>query len=176
MRKYNEQPSDYGVSRILGVSEYTIKSVKKAMYEEANIDSLYAELGTEDDSYTLPDTVIGLYGFEDDVVDRIIEEEMKGSMWDIVEAYTDEAENKFIVCRYKDDMTLDATSNVVGCSRGQVRQIKTKALRKPRKPSVTRVLSERYELALSGAYMVLWEALKTHGAVQRKELLCSFMW
>ena len=152
MREYNEQPSDYRVGRILGVSEYTIKSMKKAMYEVSNMDSLDAELNTEDDSYSLSDTVVGSYGFEDDVVDQIIEEDKKGSLWGIVAENTDDVENKVVVCRYKANMTLDATAEIVGGSRERVRQLQAKALRKLRKPSVTRVLSERYEIALSGAY------------------------
>lgn len=126
--------------------------MRKALYEVGNIDSLDQVVGGENDDILLSDTVIGSNGIENDILDRIIEKDKKESLWDIVEENTSELENQVIVSRYRQDLTLEATSKEIGVSRERVRQMETKALKKLRYPSVKRTIAERYEIVIVEAY------------------------
>ncbi|WP_455717161.1 sigma-70 family RNA polymerase sigma factor [Anaerosporobacter sp.] len=150
--KHKRNPTDQEASRLLETSITVIHSMRKALYEVGNMDSLDQSIGGENDDILLSDSVIGLNGIENDILDRIIEKDKKGSLWGIVEENTNELENKVIVSRYRKDLTLEATGKEIGVSRERVRQIESTALKKLRTSRVKRALSERYEIALQVAY------------------------
>ena len=152
IEKHNRKPTDREASRLLETNEVTIKRMKKALYEVGNMDSLDQSIGGENDDILLSDSVIGSYGIENDILDRIIEKDKKGSLWGIVEANTSELENKVIVSRYKQNLTLEATGKEIGVSRERVRQMESKALKTLRTTRVKRTIAERYEIALVEAY------------------------
>lgn len=152
VEKHNRKPTDREVSRLLDTSVKKIQNIKKALYEVGNMDSLDQSIGGENDNIRLSDSVIGSNGIENDILDQIIENDKKGSLWGIVEENTSELENKVIVNRYKKDLTLEATGKEIGVSRERVRQLESAALRKLRFTRVSRVISERYEIVIQGAY------------------------
>lgn len=152
VEKHNIKPTDREVSRLLDTSVKKIQNIKKAMYEVGNMDSLNQSIGGENDDIRLSDSVIGSNGIENDILDRIIEKDKKCSLWGIVKENTSELENKVIVSRYKKDLTLEATGKEIGVSRERVRQMESAALRKLRFTRVSRVISERYEIVIQGAY------------------------
>lgn len=126
--------------------------MKKALYQVGNMDSLDQSIGGENDDILLSDSVIGSHGIEIVILDQIIEKDKKGSLWGIVAENTSELENQVIVSRYKQELTLKATGKEIGVSRERVRQMESTALRKLRTSRVKRTLSERYEIAIEGAY------------------------
>lgn len=150
--QYKRKPTDQEASRLLGTSITVIQSMRKALYEVGNMDSLDQSIGGENDDILLSDSVIGSIGIEIDILDQIIEKDKKGSLWGIVEENTSELENKVIVSRYRKDLTLEATGKEIGVSRERVRQMESTALRKLRTSRVKRTLSERYEIAIVEAY------------------------
>lgn len=150
--KHKRKPTDQEASRLLETSITVIQSMKKALYEVGNIDSLDQSIGGENDDILLSDSVVGLIGIENDIVDQIIEEDKKNSLWGIVEENTSELENQVIVSRYKNDLTLEATGKEIGVSRERVRQMESKALKKLRTSRVKRTIAERYEIAMVEAY------------------------
>lgn len=152
MYNHNKKPTDREASRLLDTSVRTIQSMKKALYEVGNMDSLDQPIGGENDDIRLSDSVIGSKGIENDIVDRIIDRDKKISLWDIVEDNTTDKENLVIVNRYKGNKTRETIGNEIGVSRERVRQMESTALRKLRTPRVTRMLAERYELTIQGAY------------------------
>lgn len=152
VEKHNRKPTDCEASRLLDTSVKKIQYIKKVLYEVGNMDSLDQSIGGENNEIRLSDSVIGSNGIENDILDRIIEKDKKDSLWGIVEENTSELENKVIVSRYKKDLTLEATGKVIGVSRERVRQLESAALRKLRFTRVSRVISERYEIVIQGAY------------------------
>ena len=150
--QYKRKPTDKEASRLLETSIKVIQSMRKALYEVGNMDSLDQSIGGENDDILLSDSVIGSNGIEIDILDQIIEKDKKGSLWGIVEENTSELENKVIVSRYKQELTLEATGKEIGVSRERIRQMESKALKKLRYPTVKRTIAERYEIAIVEAY------------------------
>ncbi|WP_167955601.1 sigma-70 family RNA polymerase sigma factor [Anaerosporobacter faecicola] len=150
--KYKRKPTDQEASRLLDTSITVIQSMRKELYEIGNMNSLDQVVGGENDDMFLSDTVIGSNGIENDIVDKIVEQDKKGSLWGIVEENTSEIENQVIVSRYRKDLTLEATGKEIGISRDRVRQMETRALRKLQSARVKRTIAERYEIAIVGAY------------------------
>lgn len=150
--EYNRDPTDKEASRMLECKVSAIKNMKKQMYEIDGMDSLDRSINDDTDNMVLSDSVIGLNGIENDILDRIIEKDKKGSLWGIVEANTNERENRVIVDRYLNNKTLDALGGELGVSRERIRQLEKTAMKKLRTTGVKRILSERYEIALQVAY------------------------
>lgn len=152
IEKHNRKPTDREASRLLDTSVKRVQYIKKALYEVANMDSLEQSIGGENDDICLSDFVIGSNGIENDIVDRIIDSDKKTSLWDIVEDNTTDKENLVIVYRYKGKKTREDIGNEIGVSGERVRQIEVAALRKLRSPRIKRMLAERYEIVIQGAY------------------------
>lgn len=152
IEKHNRKPTDCEASLLLDASVKKIQHMKKTLYEVGNMDSLDQSIGGENDDIRLSDSVIGSNGIENDIVDKIIEKDIKSSLWGIIEENTSEIENKVINSRYRKGLTLEATGKEMGVSRERVRQIESAALKRLRTSRVKRILSERYEIAIVGAY------------------------
>lgn len=152
IEKYNRKPTDCEASRLLDTSVKGIQYVKKALYEVGNMDSLDQSIGGENDDIRLSDSVIDSIGIENDIIDRFIDSDKKTSLWDIVEDNTTDKENLVIVYRYKGKKTREDIGNEIGVSGERVRQIEVAALRKLRSPRIKRMLAERYEIVIQGAY------------------------
>lgn len=150
--EYNRDPTDKEASRMLDCNVSTIKNMRKQMYEIDGMDSLDRSINDDGDNMVLSDSVIGSNGIENDILDRFIEKDKKNSLWGIVEANTNERENRVIVDRYKYNKTLDTLGGELGVSRERIRQIEKIAMKKLRTVRVKRILSERYEIALQVAY------------------------
>ena len=150
--EYNRDPTDKEASRILKCKVNVIKNMRKQMYEIDGMDSLDRTINDDGDNMVLLDSIIGSNGIENDILDRIIENDKKGSLWGIVEANTNERENRVIEDRYMYNKTLDALGSELGVSRERIRQIEKTAMKKLRTARVKRILSERYEIALQVAY------------------------
>lgn len=150
--EYNRDPTDKEASRMLDCNVSTIKNMRKQMYEVDGMDSLDRSINDDGYNMVLSDSVIGSNGIENDILDRIIEKDKKSSLWSIVEANTNERENRVIVDRYLNNKTLDALGGELGVSRERIRQLENTAMKKLRTTRVKRILSERYEIALQVAY------------------------
>lgn len=150
--EYNRDPTDKEASRMLDCNVSTIKNMRKQMYEVDGMDSLDRSINDDGDNMVLADSIIGSNGIENDIVDKVIEKDIKSSLWGIIEKNTSEIENKVINSRYRKDLTLDAIGKEMGVSRERVRQIESAAMKKLRTARVKRILSERYEIAIVSAY------------------------
>ncbi|MVB11344.1 RNA polymerase sigma factor RpoS [Caprobacter fermentans] len=106
-----------------------------------NSDSLDKPLSSDDENFTLMDTV------EDKNSGTPFDEVERGlylsSLHDAIEKgleTLDSIQKDTIQCRYYEGKTLDQTGEIIGCSREQVRQHQQKALRTLRKPKTARTL------------------------------------
>lgn len=150
--RYNNVPSDRKIASILNESDKNIKYMKSIMYKAGSIESLDISVNGNDSEILRYETIIGSNGIENDIIDRFIDRDKKISLWDIVEDNTTDKENLVIVNRYKCKKTREDIGNIIGVSGERVRQIEVAALRKLRSPRIKRMLAERYEVAIQGAY------------------------
>lgn len=145
------KPTEYELTMYLGINSDTLKAVKKAC-QYNNIQSIDEFLpGTEDlivgDS--IPDQSIDL---ENDVINGIIEDSLHNELWQIVKDNVTPEENTVIMARYRKDLSLEATGQLVGCTKDKARGIEAKALRKLRLPRIRRELEEKFEVNYARVY------------------------
>ena len=152
IKEHNRKPTDREASRLLDTSIKKIQDMKKTYDIVGNVESLDQSIAGDNEEIRLSNSIIGLNGIENDIVDKIIEKDIKSSLWGIIEKNTSEKENKIINSRYKEGLTLEAIGKELGVTRERVRQIESVALKKLRTSRVQRMLSERYGIAMTGAY------------------------
>ena len=145
------KPSDDEICRYLRIDNRKLEAVKKAHRIE-NIQSLDEVVpGTEDIllGESIPDQSVDV---ENDVIDGIMENSLHNELWEIVKENVTPEENKVIVSRFKGNLSLDATGQLIGKSREMVRQIEAKGLRKLRRGRITRLLAEKFEINYARTY------------------------
>ena len=98
-----------------------------------------AEAVNEDGNITLEDALPDPRDHIGDLVDQIQAEELAGLLWSLVDALEGK-EAAVLRGRYQEGKTLRECGNDLGMSAERVRQTEEKALRKMRKPSVTKRL------------------------------------
>lgn len=102
------------------------------------MDSLDRDI-LEDGSISLGDTLPGAEGLEDDILDKIQREELKVTIWSMVN-FLEEEQAYIIRQRYQGNMTLKELGKERKVSQECIRTIEAKAMRELRKPSRTALL------------------------------------
>lgn len=147
------KPTDKELRRHLEVSQQVLEGIKKAYYEFYGISSIDALIpGTEGDmrlSEVIADTNTDI---ENSVVDGMIEESKRMELWQIVENNVTPEQNKVITARYRKNMTLEATGQIIGKSIDRVRVLQNEALKKLRLARIRRQLEEKFEVNYARAY------------------------
>lgn len=145
------KPTDQELSRYIGIGEKTLEEVKKAVYTD-KIQSLDDYLpGSED--ITLSDNVSDpLIDIENNVIDRMIEQSKQRELWEIVKGNITPEQNTVINARFRKNMSLESTGQLIGKSRDTVRNLEAQALRKLRLRRITRQIEEKFEVNYTMAY------------------------
>lgn len=147
------KPTDKELRGHLEVSQQVLEGIKKAYYEFYGISSIDALIpGTEGDmrlSEVIADTNTDI---ENSVVDGMIEESKRMELWQIVENNVTPEQNKVITARYRKNMTLEATGQIIGKSIDRVRVLQNEALKKLRLARIRRQLEEKFEVNYARAY------------------------
>ena len=100
-----------------------------------------------DDEISLGDTIADQNNLENDVIDRIFDEQREAAVWRIVEDYTDTQQEKVIRLYFKENKTLSEIAAKTGVSLERVRQIKADGLRRLRRGKALRELEQKCEIA-----------------------------
>lgn len=140
---YGKNPTDYEMSYFLGVSVEKLQTIQKNAIME-NVRSLDEPLSTNDEEYSLSDTVASEECFEDDLIKRLDTAAMQEALWKAV----DELPNTMPIVlrrRFQDRMTMKEVGQCIGVSVERVRQEEAKALRKLRIPSKCEKFRGYYE-------------------------------
>ena len=113
------------------------------------VSSLDMPLKTDkaDDEISLGDTIADQNNLENDVIDRIFDEQREAAVWRIVEDYTDTQQEKVIRLYFKENKTLSEIAAETGVSLERVRQIKADGLRRLRRGKALRELEQKCEIA-----------------------------
>jgi len=148
----NRNPTDLEICSCLKIGIVALKAIKDSINLYDDLDSLDRTLTSEDNSMTLEDAIKCDCNVEDEVVERIMHDRTRLELWEIVAGNTTERENDVIRDRYIGNMTLAAVGRKLGVTREGIRQVELKAMRKLRRPSVTRVIKEKFEINYARAY------------------------
>ena len=141
-KQFGHKPSADEIRALMGISRSEYDTMQQAV-RMGTIASLSAPTG-EDDSTTIGDT-IGNEGIEDDIIDRIDQEDMKRDIHAAVDKLPDR-EREVITLRYFEGLTMEQVGELESRSMESVRQCQAKALRRLRSPSYRRPL-ECYALS-----------------------------
>lgn len=145
-REYGRPPSDLEAAEDLGVSLDELTKIRMSM---RGVSSLDMPLKTDkaDDEISLGDTIADRNSLENDVIDRIFDEQREAAVWRIVEDYTDTQQEKVIRLYFKENKTLSEIAAETGVSLERVRQIKADGLRRLRRGKALRELEQKCEIA-----------------------------
>lgn len=147
------KPTDRELCRYLEISFNRLKNLEKTIYEYGQLESLDKPLNSsEDGDLLVGDSISDKLDLENEVINNMLEQDLKTELWQIVKDNTTEEENKVIKARYVDNLSLEATGKEIGQTRDRARTIEAKALRKLRRHKITRRLEERYEVSLALAF------------------------
>ena len=141
-KQFGQKPSADEIRALMGISRSKYDTMQQAV-RMGTIASLSAPTG-EGDTTTIGDT-IGNEGIEDDIIDRIDQENMKRDIHAAVDKLPDR-EREVITLRYFEGLTMEQVGELESRSMESVRQCQAKALRHLRSPSYRRPL-ECYALS-----------------------------
>lgn len=142
-KHFGRNPSDDELMFMLGCSLAALDKTRSYGATAASVASLDVTIG-EDKEATLADTIQGLSGIENDILDKILDRERKSGLWLIVSENTTAIESDVIFNRYHENKTLKETGEVIGVTADRVRVIEKKALRKLRRVRVKNILRQMF--------------------------------
>lgn len=135
-KQFGHKPSADEIRTLMGISRSKYDNMQQAV-RMGTIASLSAPTG-EGDTTTIGDT-IGNEGIEDDIIDRIDQEDMKRDIHAAVDKLPDR-EREVITLRYFEGLTMEQVGELESWSTESVRQCQAKAMRLLRSPSYRRPL------------------------------------
>lgn len=158
------KPTDRELCRHLEVSSNVLQALKKNIYQFGEIKSLDEPLpGNEDNSILLGDSVPDpIADIENHIVDGMIERAKKTELWQIVKDNVTPEQNTVINARFRKNMSLEATGQLIGKSKDMARSLEAKALRKLRCRRITRQIEEKFEINYARAYRSGFQGWQNH--------------
>lgn len=145
LSKYNRLPTKEEYKIELEMNTEQLESVEKFM-GIINVKSLDTHVETADESsITIGDTIPGNTDIENDVIDKITEEQCRNEVSELIsKVLKGEVSNNVIMYRYFHGLTMKATGEIMGLSEEQVRQEEAKAIRRLRTNSTTKKIGIDY--------------------------------
>lgn len=161
-QEYGREPSDEETAYCMGFSLEQIENIRgvAAMARLGSLDSPVKGLDGGEDA-TVGEMVADSKDLENDVLDRIQQEQLKAELWGCVDDLPGQ-QPEVIRKRYLENMTLGAIGQEYGTTPEAVRQMHAKALRELRKTKY----SKRLRPFLPEADRVYGMALVGNGAGQ----------
>lgn len=125
----------------LHISEKAVQQLQQFMFQ-GKIKSLDASIpNNESEEITVADTVACDTDLENEVVERVSQEQLQDELWDMIREVLQHDKMTAALCyRFKEGLTLEDTAKRMGITRELVRQYESKALRRLRCNSRTKRL------------------------------------
>lgn len=123
---YGRKPTDGEIQLYLGISEEKLKDIRKAA-QMSNIGYLDVPIGNDEEG-SMYDLLPGQESPEDDIVEKLQQEQIRDTLWSMVDELPDQ-QNIVIRMRYQQGATLKEAGEAAGLSVEQARQQQSKALR-----------------------------------------------
>lgn len=149
LHNFDREPTNQEYARSLDISVKRIEGLEKFMFQ-GFVKSLDAPLpGGEGESITIADSVASVENIENDVIEKVAQEQLHTELWDIVDSVLkNDKMKKVMYYRFVENLTLDGIGQKMNITREMVRQYEAKSIRALRNNSRTRRL---------GIDLGLWE-------------------
>ncbi len=122
-------------------TEEEIEQLQKFMFQDKLKSLDEAIPGANDDKASLGDTIESDLDIENDVVERVSQEQVQNELWEMVSSTLNNDRMTDILCyRYINGLTLEAIGNRLGITRERVRQSESFTLSRLRRSSKMRKL------------------------------------
>ncbi|MGN0263951.1 MAG: sigma-70 family RNA polymerase sigma factor [Oliverpabstia sp.] len=135
--EFGRKPTEGEICRYLDVTPGMLRQIEKDG-QMGQIQSLDVPLGEEEDS-SMYDLVPGNSDQEEEIVERMQQEQLRDEVWKIVDNLPEE-QSTIIRMRYQHGCTLKEAGEALGISISQAKTVESKAFREIRKPSNSRRL------------------------------------
>lgn len=160
--EYGRRPTEAEAARILGITLEQARQARESAYMSALVSLDSPVTGTDGgENTTAGEMVPSARNLEEEVLERVQQEELSRVLWDCVDSLPDKYP-EVIRRRYQGGQSLRQIGEAVGVSTERVRQMEGKALRELRAPSK----AKRLRPFLPEADRVYSEALKGGGAAK----------
>ena len=144
---YGEWPSDYALSRLLGVTREKLQEIRKSA-QIGQMRSLSEVLGGDGEEFTLEDSIASDQDLEGEAVREADTAAMKHELWVAVDRLPGNLP-EVVKRRYIDGQTLREIGAALGMDGSKVDRIEKKALRTLREPGLSRKYHKYYEEYIS---------------------------
>lgn len=135
--EFGRKPTEWEICRYLDVTPVMLRQIEKDG-QMGQIQSLDVPIGEEEDS-SMYDLVPSTSDLENDVVERVQQEQLRDEVWKAVDSLPEE-QSIIIRMRYQHGCTLKEAGKALGINVSQTKTIESKAFRELRKPSRSRRL------------------------------------
>ncbi|MBR1374156.1 sigma-70 family RNA polymerase sigma factor [bacterium] len=147
LEKKGIAPSVDNLACVLGISVREVEALRKYALPMESLDAPI----TDSNGLTIADRIAENIDVENEVVDRMHNEELK-QIWDIAAESTSSKEFQTLEMAYKKNMPLQAIAKNTGISRARVAQLRDSGLRKMRCGKALKRLREELEVVETKAY------------------------
>lgn len=135
--EFGRKPTEWEICRYLDITPEMVRQIEKDG-QMGQIQSLDVPIGEEEDS-SMYDLVSGTSDLENDVAERVQQEQLRDEVWKAVDSLPKE-QSAVIRMRYQHGCTLKEAGKALGINVSQAKTIESKAFRELRKPSRSRRL------------------------------------
>lgn len=160
-RERGRAPTSEEIADFLGVSEKEVQNIQ--MYSKS-IESLDRPLTSDDEDFTVGDTVADGSDMEQDIVDRLHDAAVSRELWDIVRAYTDDMQGQVIRAYFHDGKSLTEIAREYGVSMERIRQVKATGLRKLRRHKALNEIKQKCEVVEASLFRTSFASFKHRGS------------
>ena len=161
MGKQGRTPTTEEITDFLGVSKKEVQNIQ--MYSKS-IESLDRPLTSDDEDFTVGDTVADGSDMEQDIVDRLHDEAVSRELWDIVQTYTDDMQGQVIRAYFHDGKSLTEIAREYGVSMERIRQVKATGLRKLRRHKALNEIKQKCEVVEASLFRTSFASFKHRGS------------
>lgn len=143
LQNYNREPDTLEYASWLQVSEKVIEQLQCYMFQN-KIQSLdFALPGNDNEDITVADSIASDIDIENDIVEKVAQEQLQAELWDIVSQVLKHDEMiQILRLRFIDRLAMEEIGKRLGIPRERVRQYESLALRRLRCNSKTKRLIE----------------------------------
>lgn len=160
-RERGRTPTSEEIADFLGVSEKEVGNIQ--MYSKS-IESLDRPLTSDDEDFTVGDTVADGSDLEQNVLDKLHDEAVSRELWDIVQRYTDDMQGQVIREYYREGKTLSQIATEHGISLERARQHRATGLRKLRRHKALNEIKQKCEVVEASLFRTSFASFKHRGS------------
>ncbi|MDF2804075.1 MAG: hypothetical protein K0S61_3978 [Anaerocolumna sp.] len=141
LSKYNRKATTKEYAMWLEASEKAIEKLERFMFNKT-VKSLDAIIpGEDNDDMTIADTVASDVNIEDDIVEKMGNDQLHTQLWELVsQVLRDDKKVQILKYRYIDNLTQEEIARIYKVSDNNIRQFLVQSLRRLRSNSKTKRL------------------------------------